>query len=348
MLGISERTKAEENNIFCEYSTDTLDARLASRYTLAAIHFETTAPNNSDAPIEPPSNPNQTNCGLKWLPGNQAPSPIEVIRSASEVTRGRENNILWSENGDYMFCALSTSDSEEIEALAEQSYLSMLAFIEAKGYPHILRAWNYFDRINQGEGDKERYRRFCVGRHKAFENTTNQAHLNVYPSASAVGCDGKGLFIYLVASKTPGAHFENPEQVSAFHYPRTYGPKSPSFARATLQRLSDTESRIYISGTASIKGHETQHPNQTNHQIDVSIDNIERLIKHVQSSAQPNSTASIEMLKVYVRHEHELDLIRTKVEAHFKGVPICYCRGDICRNDLNVEIDGICHLRANT
>lgn len=346
MLGISERIAVEDSTTFCEYSTDELSKLLNQAGVLATVSFGVTPPETQNA--------NDTNIfsGLKLLPppqidsGHSAPpaTRTEVFRSDSPVFRGKSEDIVWSENQEYLFCGLYSSESEDIETLAENSYLALLGFIADKGFPHILRAWNYFDRINEGEGDAERYKRFCLGRHRAFEQTTNIAHVNVYPSASAVGCDAKGLTVYLIASKSAGQHFENPDQVSAFQYPRQYGPKSPSFARATLQRLDQKLSRLYISGTASIKGHTTQHPHQTAEQVDTTIDNIEQLLKHVQTSALPNSTIRLDALKVYVRHENDLQIIREKVEAHFPGVKTCYLRGDICRSDLNVEIDGVAHL----
>ena len=51
-----------------------------------------------------------------------------------------------------------------IRSTAEKLYAAMRQFQEHCGFPHLLRMWNYFDAINEGDGDVERYRQFCVGR----------------------------------------------------------------------------------------------------------------------------------------------------------------------------------------
>ena len=44
------------------------------------------------------------------------------------------------------------------------AYASLVAWVRASATPHFLRIWNYFDAINAGDGDEERYRHFCSGR----------------------------------------------------------------------------------------------------------------------------------------------------------------------------------------
>ena len=53
-------------------------------------------------------------------------------------------------------------------------------------------------------------------------------------AASAVGSLGGELSICFLGSKERGVHCENPRQLPAYRYPKLYGPRSPSFARATL------------------------------------------------------------------------------------------------------------------
>ena len=79
----------------------------------------------------------------------------------------------------------------------------MTAFVAASATPHVLRLWNYFDAINLGDGDEERYRRFCVGRARGAQ--ANAA--DRYPAATAIGRrDGvRVLQVYALAARASGA-----------------------------------------------------------------------------------------------------------------------------------------------
>src|SRR3546814_12443298 len=89
-----------------------------------------------------------------------------------------------------------------------------------------------FDAITFGDGDAERYREFCVGRARGLGDFDTHA----LPAATAIGrCDdARVVQVYWLAARTPGMPVENPRQVSAYRYPRQYGPQQPSFARAML------------------------------------------------------------------------------------------------------------------
>ncbi|MGK7296173.1 MAG: hypothetical protein ACNS61_10180, partial [Candidatus Wenzhouxiangella sp. M2_3B_020] len=47
---------------------------------------------------------------------------------------------------------------------AERIYRRLIGRLEESSFGYPLRLWNYFPAINAGDGDRERYRRFCVGR----------------------------------------------------------------------------------------------------------------------------------------------------------------------------------------
>src|SRR5215207_7623292 len=96
------------------------------------------------------------------------------------------------------------------------------------------------------------------------------------PAASAVGCSGTRLEVIFVAGETAPTHFENPEQIPAYHYPVEHGPRAPSFARATVVR-NGPRTWTFISGTSAIKGHETIAPGALERQLECTLDNL-RLI----------------------------------------------------------------------
>ena len=143
-------------------------------------------------------------------------------------------------------------------------------------------------------------------------------------------------------------HIENSRQTPAYEYPQRYGPKSPSFARGTL--LDDT---LYVSGTASILGHETVHEGDLDKQWHVAIGNIAHLIGIENLEAQDVSGGytlrDLDQIKVYYRHAADLPRVMKLAQTAFHAdANIRYVKADICRADLLVEIEGIASYRRRS
>lgn len=223
-------------------------------------------------------------------------------------------------------------------AATEAVYDAMLAELAVKGYPHLVRVWNYFSAINEAPEGLERYRQFCDARFRAFERAAIAHH--AYPSACALGHAGGHLLIYALASNVPPTHFENPRQVSAYHYPAQYGPRSPSFARATLIELA-TKTQLFVSGTASVVGHETVHPFALHDQLEETLANLSALMTHVESTLPAQSRLTPEILKVYLRHADDYSFVQQRLREVYPDTPCAYVMADVCRADLRLEIDGI-------
>ena len=273
---------------------------------------------------------------------------VEVWRSHLPVESGFDDGIAWSRNGEALFgqLVLNEDDYRSIDAAAFDAYRRILAFQRQQGYRHALRMWNFFPDINAGEADQERYRQFSVGRARTFEQ---HAHFErALPAASAIGSYRSGLLVYFVAAKRPGDQIENPRQVSAFRYPRQYGPKSPSFSRAKLKRWAN-EAQLYISGTASVVGHKTIHQDDVAAQTAEIGRNIQALLDQA-ASYEPafahTRLNQLSLLRIYLRQPLQADEVREYVEA-WAGpeVPKLYLAGDICRDDLIIEIEGYHSLR---
>ncbi|HSP33660.1 MAG TPA: hypothetical protein VLU46_05030, partial [Thermoanaerobaculia bacterium] len=171
----------------------------------------------------------------------------EVWRSGLPVKRGKS----FSTNGSILFGTASASGGAT-EAITAELYETIVRTARDAGYPHLIRVWNHVGGINGTERETERYKRFCAGRHDAL--TRNGFECRQFPAACAVGMNGDGVIAYFVASREPGIQVENPRQVAAYEYPREYGPRSPSFARATV-----AAGMIFVAGTSSVVGHKTLH-----------------------------------------------------------------------------------------
>ena len=275
---------------------------------------------------------------------------IELWTSSQPVVTGHIGPLTFARNRDLLFgcfAADSPADFASFEARIQEAYARLLTLIDSEGYPHLLRVWNYFPAIGDRQGDLDRYMVFCRGRHQALEGHYGKL-IGWLPAASAVGTRHGGIVIYFLAGRAPGRHRENPRQMSAYCYPLRHGPKSPSFARATLVRAADRDC-LYISGTASIIGHESCHPGDPAAQLEETLVNIKALIDSAatEEGVRMHGLASLTQLKVYIRHPQDLALVRTRLESLLPASAQClYLEAEICRPELLLEIEGIATCEA--
>ena len=271
---------------------------------------------------------------------------VEVWTTELPCESHRTGNISYSSNSDLIFATLSVHENDErgLEELTRLAYREFLDVIHSAGYPHLIRIWNYFPHINDDQNGVERYKQFCAGRSEAFSERPGGA-LKEFPAANAVGT-GKGpLAIYCLASKKKASHQENSRQVSAYMYPEQYGRHSPSFARATFKDWGKY-AQFYISGTASIVGHESRHPDDLVQQVREISRNVKALLDaqfHQQGRGDGNRFAEdMAMMKIYLRDRKLFPVIKEEWENKlgWKG-PALYLLGDICRSELLLEIEGI-------
>ena len=275
-------------------------------------------------------------------------APFEVWRAAHPVRHGRTGDIRWSSDGRLAFGVIEIEeapgehpDHSDINAASEAAYEQLVDFLAGSDTPHLLRVWNYLDAITQGDGDAERYRQFCIGRARGLGKFDALA----LPAATAIGrCDGtRTLQVYWLSADRCGTPVENPRQVSAYRYPRQYGPQPPSFARAMLPPPGSTMP-LLLSGTASVVGHASQHIGELLAQVRETFLNFDALLAEARRK-QPDLPAEFgaaTRLKVYVRDADDLALVAQALDERFgDAVPRLVLHAAICRRELAVEIDGV-------
>jgi chorismate lyase/3-hydroxybenzoate synthase len=309
-------------------------ALLGMSETLAVFGFGALAP--SSAAIDDPRY-----LHVPLSPLREAAAPYEVWRSAGPVATGREGAIRYSHDGALMFGVLEWEEPDGgILHASAHAYAALVAFWRDSDYPHLLRIWNYFDAITLGEGDSERYRQFCVGRVQGLGDVDTRT----LPAATAIGSrDGRRVLqVYWLAAREPGLPLENPRQVSAYRYPREYGPQSPTFARALLPPSPRVP--LLLSGTASIVGHASQHADSLRAQLDETLTNLDSLLGAARERA-PTLSPHLDgtsRLKVYVRDATDADAVAAQLEARLgTRVPWLMLHADVCRRELLVEIEGM-------
>lgn len=233
---------------------------------------------------------------------------------------------VWESNDDVIFGAISAEETMPLEELSREVYTTLIHDVRAAGFPYFVRMWNYLGDINEWTDDRERYQLFCAGRHDAFVAAGYHHDVDL-PAASAVGMHGRGLITYFLAAREPGVQVENPRQVAAYNYPPRYGPKSPSFSRATVWNGT-----VFVSGTSSVVGHETVHQGNVDAQLEETLRNIEVVL------AQTGRTlANVISAKTYIRHAADYERIARRLDGALRNN--LYLEADICRKDLLLEIE---------
>lgn len=299
---------------------------------------------------------------LKGLPGvpwprqhlrtpllpDQSPYLQECWHAEGPLAQGHSEGIHWRRNSDLLYGVIELHETDAspaqhdtpLRATSRLAYERLFRLLRAQGLPHLWRVWNYMARINGESHGLERYRQFNLGRYEAFVQAGQQTGGQV-PAACALGVADGPLTIAFLAGTTPLLPLENPRQLSAWRYPSQYGPQAPTFSRAALAHPRGQEA-LFISGTASIVGHETVHPGDVAAQCRETVRNLECLVQEANRVArsQPFSLAGLSH-RAYVRHAADAAAVRHTLEPLLGGAPLVCVQADVCRADLLLEIE--CH-----
>ncbi|MHB1249661.1 MAG: chorismate transformation enzyme, FkbO/Hyg5 family [Polaromonas sp.] len=286
-----------------------------------------------------------------WVPMRRldgADSVCEIWHGGANAGQGRCGAIHYRHDDEVLFGVIELPESAfaadagqtPLQQATESAYRQILGLIDTLHFPYLFRFWNYMADIN-GQGDGlERYRQFNLGRQSAFLAHGRDVVLGNVPAACALGFSQGPLVIAFLAGRAAPRAIENPRQISAGQYPRQYGPRSPTFARANLVRLNQSEV-LFVSGTASIVGHATLHPGDVVAQTRETLNNIETVLAEANRVAcQARFSLADLLCKVYVRHPADLGRIQAELALRVGGsLRAVYLQADVCRQDLLIEIE---------
>jgi len=289
-------------------------------------------------------------CVVVDTPPLDAPADlIELWRTSEPVVAGRDGQVRYSTTRDVLFGSVAmsedardneaASDSDSLRRVTQEAVRDIFRVLDRLGYPHLLRVWNYFPRINLETAQIERYRQFNIGRQEGYEACGRSLTSNV-PAACALGSVAGPLVVYFFAVRTPPLVIENPRQASAYNYPQQYGPRSPTFSRAVVSSIGEQD-LLFVSGTASILGHRTVHAGDVAAQTRESLANIDAVVTAANAVASRNKFAMEHLnFKVYVRNPSDLERVRSELRRSVgNSAHVLYLQADICRSDLLMEIE---------
>jgi chorismate lyase / 3-hydroxybenzoate synthase len=289
----------------------------------------------------------QFGCGQAPVPARCARVRLEPLAGAGltevwyangPVHTGFDGQIRFAADDHHLAAAIEVDERQHggLAAAAAYVYSHIAEFQLRSKYRHLQRIWNYLDDINSGAGDEERYRVFCSGRTAGLKGLG----LERFPAATAIGRrDGSHrLQVYWLAGREPGFALENPRQMSAYNYPRQYGPTPPAFSRAMLV----APDLLMISGTASIVGHASQHAGSVQRQMTEIFRNLDSVLSRARAHAPelPGKFGRSTLIKAYLRDPADLEVVENALRERLPPeTPFLVLLGDVCRADLLVEFD---------
>jgi chorismate lyase/3-hydroxybenzoate synthase len=244
----------------------------------------------------------------------------------------------WAHGEHYAMVALAVDEDGDIEAATRRAYERLITCVRPSAHPYLLRIWNYFPAINAGDGDGERYRRFCVGRAAGVDGRFNDPP----PAATAIGTHEAGgrLQVIALCSRAPAIALENPRQTPAWQYPREYGPVSPGFlarraARAPTARIRACSPPAPPASSATSRA----TADDVGAQLLESVANLEALLAEGSAKSQREfRLQDCEALRVYLRDP--ADLARVQAAVASTALPAsawstcrATCAGANCRSN---------------
>ncbi|MDP0501350.1 MAG: hypothetical protein Q7P63_14750 [Verrucomicrobiota bacterium JB022] len=224
----------------------------------------------------------------------------------------------------------------DLEARTQQAYAAIFGLLQGQS---LYRCWNWVPRINEvPAGSIECYRLFSRGRSEAFLAAFAEEAEARMPAASAVGVPGDQLVVVFLAGQWPCRYWENPEQTPAFHYPEQYGPRAPSFSRATSVQTPFGR-RLFISGTASIRGSESLFLDDLERQAWITAQNLELVAHTAGFGREIVDPDGLRAFRCYLRSPEgtaawgrrwpQIWPVRSVTQA------------EVCRAELLIEIEGV-------
>ena len=290
----------------------------------------------------------------------------EIEQRSANLTLEHRNGITWVHtHADALQGGKAPGSNSYADTLAVLQ--SNLAALQQGGatLAQVFRTWFYMGSIvapdKRAPDGIQRYKELNRARTDAFGDTRFLAQYlktppayDVYPASTGIGMGGQDVALSCSALITPRSDvaavpLENPRQTPAFDYARHYSPETPKFARA-MAIVYDGQADISISGTASITASETQHIGNVEKQTEETLLNITALIspENLARAGLAGYGATLQDLSVvraYIKHPEDYAAVRRVCERQLNGIPVIYTIGDVCRDDLLVELEAAAHIR---
>ena len=272
--------------------------------------------------------------GLQEYNGNEI---FEVWNTDENVYAKKINNFYTSKSENYLFGSTIIDMNEsyknnKTKIINAYNNLFEIAKLEKM---EIVKIWHFIpELLSKYNNDKTNYSLLCESRETVYKDYFNNFN---FPAATAIGIKGKKILIYFFAGKfSKYKVIENKRQVSSYLYPQQIFKEKPMFSRAvSFDNVKSGVGKILISGTASIKGYESMHSLNLKEQLNEALKNYGTLI------SLNNNSSNISRIYITNINDEDKLWIQQKLEKVFGTDHFIIVKGDICRKELIIEVEGV-------
>ncbi|MEG0655645.1 MAG: endoribonuclease L-PSP [Mucinivorans sp.] len=220
----------------------------------------------------------------------------------------------------------------------------------------ISRQWNYIEQITSIRNERQNYQEFNDARTDFYSTTLWK---DGYPAATGIGTAFGGVMVEIDAAKLTGARIvalDNSLQVAAHEYSKqvllgSTTLSTPKFERAKAVDYGHGMVKIYISGTAAIRGEDSLTGVGIDAQTLATLENIEFLCSTENLSTfgvRVDSAVHYSALRVYLKFRSDYLAAREIIEQRYGlDLPVLYVLTDVCRDELLIEIEGTAEYNPN-
>ena len=214
----------------------------------------------------------------------------------------------------------------------------------------ISRQWNYIPRITHvGRDGGQHYQAFNDARTEFYSGVE---WTEGYPAATGIGTTFGGVMVEADAAQLVHSRIvplDNSLQVAAHEYSNQvlHGSKilsTPKFERAKAIDYGRGNVKIYVSGTAAIRGEQSLKGVGIDEQTRATVENIDWLVGRENLAKEQICTHTepeYKALRVYLKYRSDYLPAREALEKRFGALPMLYVLTDVCREELLIEIEGI-------
>ena len=202
----------------------------------------------------------------------------------------------------------------------------------------IVKIWHYIPKLLKNySNEKTNYSLLCEARENVYKKNYKN---NNFPAATVIGIKGDKILIYFIAALCNNYEtLENKRQTSSYDYPQNIFLEKPMFSRAVKFISPGCINNILaVSGTASIKGYKSVHETEVIKQLNESIENYETFIN------PKNNNSNISRVYLSESQINKFPQIAEILDRKFNKNNYCLLEGDICREELLIELEGISNV----
>ncbi len=263
-----------------------------------------------------------------------------------------------------MVCGVRGSVKDSIRKQSDDLFTKLGNILAKEGFEvsDIFRQWNYIPKITAV--DKDDYQHY-----QAFNDSRTEFYRKAdwsevgYPAATGIGMECGAVVVDVLAVKPLNPSYriipiDNDLQLAAHVYSqevligaegdKVEGRSTPKFERAKVLGNAEEGYICFISGTAAIRGEGSMDSDDAATQTVQTMENIEHLISDHTCNKYGIELSSkvreIHSARAYVKFAKDTVDIKRVVEDRWPKTSVVYLLGDVCREELLIEIEVVANL----